>query len=54
MCYEFERWNWKLRAKQRDQKVVPTESSATRREEPKPVQTKEPVREEKVTEKIPA
>jgi hypothetical protein len=54
MCHDFERWNWKSRAKQRDQKVVPSQSTQPKREEPSPVQVKEPAREEKVTEKIPA
>jgi hypothetical protein len=54
MCYEFERWNWKLRAGQRDQKVVPTQSSKRGPDERKPVQAKEPAHEVKVEEKVPA
>ena len=54
MCYEFERWGWKSRAKQRDQKVVPTQSTQPKREEASPPRTKEPAREVKTPEKVPA
>ena len=54
MCYEFERWNWKSRAKQRDTPVAPPQSAPVRHEESKPVQAKKPVREAKVEEKAPA
>ena len=54
MCYEFERWNWKSRAKQRDTHVAPPQSAPVKREEPKPASAKEPVREAKVEEKAPA
>ena len=54
MCYEFERWNWMSRAKQRNQKAMPTDSSSAKREEPKPAQAKEPGREVKTPEKVPA
>ena len=54
MCYEFERWKWMSRAKRQVRKAMPTESSSGKREEPKPVQVKEPTREVKTPEKIPA
>ena len=54
MCYEFERWNWKSRAQRSDEKVMPKQSTPQRREEAAPAKVREPAREEKVTEKVPA
>ncbi|HEY3565831.1 MAG TPA: hypothetical protein VGL90_00220 [Casimicrobiaceae bacterium] len=54
MCYEFELWNWKSRAKQRDQTVVPKQSSEPSPQVSKQVQPKAPVRDVKVEEKTPA
>jgi hypothetical protein len=55
MCYEFERWNWKSRTKQRDTVPTTSESAQPRRVEAKTAQApKEPAREVKVPEKLPA
>lgn len=54
MCYEFDRWNWKFRAKRRDERVIPAvmPTQATKRDAPQPA--KEPVREVKTPDKMPA
>jgi len=54
MCYEFELWNWKSRARQRDEKVMPKQSSEPAPQVSKPALPKEPAREAKVEERTPA
>ena len=54
MCYEFELWNWKSRAKQRDKIEVPKQSSGPSPQLSKQVQPKAPARDPKVEEKTPA
>jgi hypothetical protein len=54
MCYEFELWNWKSRARQRDENVLPKRSSESSPQLSKQAQPKAPARDAKVEEKTPA
>jgi hypothetical protein len=54
MCYEFELWNWKSRAKQRHENEVSQQSSQPAPQLTRQVQPKVPARDAETEEKAPA